>query len=55
LLGLLQPDVLVKGGDYAASEVVGAEVVRAQGGEVRVLGLVADVSTTAIVERLQRE
>jgi len=53
LLELLKPDVLVKGGDYGPDEVVGAELVRAYGGEVKVLSLVADVSTTAIVERIK--
>ena len=52
LLRLLQPDVLVKGGDYSPDEVVGADIVRAHGGEVKVLSLVADVSTTAIVDRI---
>lgn len=55
LLEALRPDVLVKGGDYGPEEVVGADLVRAQGGEVRVLGLVEDLSTTAIVERIQRD
>jgi D-beta-D-heptose 7-phosphate kinase/D-beta-D-heptose 1-phosphate adenosyltransferase len=55
LLELLRPDVLVKGGDYAPEQVVGAEIVRAYGGQVRVLGLVEDCSTTAIVQRLQQD
>ena len=49
------PDVLVKGGDYGVDEVVGAEIVRAAGGEVRVLSLVDDCSTTAIVDRIQQQ
>jgi D-beta-D-heptose 7-phosphate kinase/D-beta-D-heptose 1-phosphate adenosyltransferase len=53
LLRALQPDILVKGGDYRPEEVVGAELVEAYGGEVRVLGLVDDCSTTAIVARIQ--
>ncbi len=53
LLKLLRPDVLVKGGDYGVDEVVGADIVRAAGGEVRVLSLVEDCSTTAIVDRIQ--
>ena len=52
LLELLKPDVLVKGGDYATDGVVGGDIVKAYGGEVRVLSLVADVSTTAIVDRI---
>ncbi len=54
LLELLEPEVLAKGGDYREDEVVGAAQVRAYGGEVRVLSLVEDCSTTAIVDRIQR-
>lgn len=53
LLELLQPEVLVKGGDYDADGVVGAEIVQAYGGVVQVLSLVEDVSTTKIVERIK--
>lgn len=53
LLRLLKPDVLVKGGDYGVDEVVGADIVRSYGGEVRVLGLVENSSTTAIVEKIR--
>lgn len=53
LLEALRPDVLVKGGDYGPDQVVGADIVRGYGGDVRVLGLVADLSTTAIVERIE--
>jgi D-beta-D-heptose 7-phosphate kinase/D-beta-D-heptose 1-phosphate adenosyltransferase len=54
LLQALQPDVLVKGGDYGIDEVVGSEIVRGYGGRVHVLSLVEDCSTTAIVSRIQR-
>jgi len=55
LLTLLQPDVLVKGGDYGVEEVVGADIVYAYGGEVRVLGLVDNSSTTAIVDKIRNK
>lgn len=55
LLAALAPDMLVKGGDYALDEVVGADIVRAAGGEVRVLSRVDDCSTSAIIERLQSD
>ena len=56
LLQILEPDVLVKGGDYADKKsVVGWELVEAYGGTVRVLDFVDDVSTTAIVDRIRRE
>lgn len=54
LLRVLQPDVLVKGGDYGVEQVVGADIVYGYGGEVRVLGLVENSSTTAIVEKIQQ-
>lgn len=54
LLKKLQPDVLVKGGDYGMDGVVGAEIVQAYGGEVRVLGLTKGVSTTAIIDRMKQ-
>ena len=53
LLELLQPDVLVKGGDYGPDTVVGADVVKDYGGEVAVLSLVEDVSTSSIVEKIR--
>jgi D-beta-D-heptose 7-phosphate kinase / D-beta-D-heptose 1-phosphate adenosyltransferase len=56
LLQALRPDVLVKGGDYAGKEeVVGWEIVEGYGGEVTVLGVVENLSTTAIVEKIQED
>lgn len=53
LLRTLQPEVLVKGGDYTTETVVGAEIVQGYGGEVAVLSLVDGVSTTKIVDQLR--
>jgi D-beta-D-heptose 7-phosphate kinase/D-beta-D-heptose 1-phosphate adenosyltransferase len=56
LLQALQPDVLVKGGDYQSKkDVVGWEIVEAYGGEVRLMDVVDNVSTTAIVSKIQGE
>ena len=55
LLRELLPDVLVKGGDYGIEGVVGADIVRAHGGVVKVLGLVENSSTTAIVEKIRQK
>ena len=52
LLKKLKPHILVKGGDYTIDGVVGADIVLAYGGEVRVLGVVKDISTTAIIDRM---
>lgn len=48
---LLKPDVLVKGGDWAPENIVGADFVRARGGRVEVIPLVEGRSTTALVAR----
>ena len=53
LLETVQPDILVKGGDYSEDEVVGAEIVRSAGGSVRVLSLVEKSSTSHIVKRIK--
>ncbi len=51
LVRALLPDVLVKGGDYRAEEVVGGEEVVAAGGRVVIAPLVPGRSTTEILER----
>ncbi|MGH6985758.1 MAG: D-glycero-beta-D-manno-heptose 1-phosphate adenylyltransferase [Caulobacteraceae bacterium] len=51
LIEAVKPDLLVKGGDYSASQVVGGDLVRAWGGEVRIAPLVAGQSTTAAIRR----
>ncbi len=53
LIELLTPDVLVKGGDYDADTVVGADVVRARGGRVVIVPLLPNLSTSRLVERLR--
>lgn len=54
LLELLQPDILVKGGDYRINEVVGANIVKSYGGKVEVLNFVDDCSTTEIVNKIKQ-
>lgn len=53
LLELLRPDVLIKGGDYKISEVVGADIVQAYGGEVKVLSFLDNCSTSNIVKKIR--
>ena len=52
LIELVQPDVLVKGDDYALEQIVGHELVLARGGQVRTVPLVAGYSTSRIVARI---
>lgn len=49
----VQPDVLVKGGDYSIETIVGANEVLAAGGEVKVLQFVDGCSTSAIIKKIQ--
>lgn len=55
LLETIKPDVLVKGGDYREDQVVGADIVKANGGSVKVLGFVESCSTTAIVNKIREQ
>ena len=51
IIEALQPDLLVKGADYRAEEIVGASTVLARGGKVLTCPLVPDRSTTKIIEK----
>ncbi len=53
LIEALVPDVLVKGGDYAPSEVAGAAIVRAAGGRVATSAHLPGHSTTALLDRIR--
>jgi D-beta-D-heptose 7-phosphate kinase/D-beta-D-heptose 1-phosphate adenosyltransferase len=53
VIAALQPDVLVKGGDWAVDRIVGREIVEARGGVVRTIPLVPGVSTTSLIERIR--
>jgi D-beta-D-heptose 7-phosphate kinase/D-beta-D-heptose 1-phosphate adenosyltransferase len=52
-LEALRPDVLVKGATYGVEEVIGREVVRGYGGEVKTLGLTEGASTTKFIESIR--
>lgn len=54
LIEAIVPDVLVKGGDWTEDRIVGGDIVRKNGGEVRSLKLVDGFSTTALVEKIRR-
>lgn len=54
LISELLPDVLVKGSDYLAENIVGAEVVKNNGGVVKTIDFVPGYSTTRIVEKIKR-
>jgi D-beta-D-heptose 7-phosphate kinase/D-beta-D-heptose 1-phosphate adenosyltransferase len=55
LLRLIKPDVLVKGGDYQIDGVVGADIVRAYGGDVRIMKHHITTSSTSILHEVMNE
>jgi len=52
LIQCLQPQVLVKGEDWVEHEIVGADLVKKAGGEVKRIPLVPHASTSDIVQRI---
>jgi D-beta-D-heptose 7-phosphate kinase/D-beta-D-heptose 1-phosphate adenosyltransferase len=54
IINHLQPDVLVKGADWAADAIVGRDTVEARGGRVVRMPIEAGWSTSAIIERARR-
>lgn len=53
VIRLVQPDILVKGADWAADEIVGRDTVEARGGRVVRVPVEEGYSTTSIVERIR--
>jgi len=54
LIKTLEPNVLVKGGDYLENQIVGADFVKSYGGEVKIVSLVPGLSTTNIIFKIQK-
>ena len=55
LITTLQPDVLVKGGDWTVDRIVGRDVVERRGGTVKTIPLVSGKSTTALIQRIRSQ
>jgi rfaE bifunctional protein nucleotidyltransferase chain/domain len=53
LITMVTPDILVKGGDYQAQDIVGRDVVLGRGGRVLALPFLPGYSTTALLERIR--
>jgi D-glycero-beta-D-manno-heptose 1-phosphate adenylyltransferase len=54
LIAALQPDVLVKGADWAANAIVGRDIVEARGGQVVRVTIEPGYSTTKILEKIRK-
>ena len=55
LIKMIQPDILVKGADYKAEDIVGFDIVTARGGSVETIPLVSGYSTSAIESRIRND
>ncbi|MEK7198368.1 MAG: D-glycero-beta-D-manno-heptose 1-phosphate adenylyltransferase, partial [Bacteroidota bacterium] len=53
LITAIEPDVLVKGGDYTIEQIAGAKEVMALGGRVVINPIVEGFSTTGIIQRIK--
>jgi D-beta-D-heptose 7-phosphate kinase/D-beta-D-heptose 1-phosphate adenosyltransferase len=53
LICRVEPDVLVKGGDYDAAAVAGGDCVRKRGGRVVILDYVENCSTSRVIEAIR--
>jgi rfaE bifunctional protein nucleotidyltransferase chain/domain len=55
LIKELQPDILVKGGDWPIEKIIGRDIVEARGGKVINVGYIEGQSTTGIIERILKK
>ncbi len=53
IVRLIQPDILVKGADWPADQIVGRDTVEARGGRVVLVPVEQGYSTTSIIERIR--
>ena len=53
LIRMLAPDILIKGGDYAIDQIVGAEEEIKNGGEVKIVPLLKGYSTTSLIQKIR--
>lgn len=53
LIKILNPDVLVKGGDYKVENIVGADEVLSQGGKVEIIPLIKGESSSNMIEKIR--
>ncbi len=52
LIKEIQPDVLVKGSDYEIEKIVGYDIVKAKGGEIKTITLSEGFSTTNVINKI---
>jgi len=53
LIKAIQPDILVKGNDYKIEDIVGYDILKAKGGEIKTLDFIDGFSSTSIIEKIK--
>ena len=55
LIKLIMPDILVKGADYKEANIIGADIVKNNGGEIKTIEFVDGYSTTRLIDKIKNE
>ena len=55
LIKFVQPDVLIKGSDYKVGDIVGNDIVKANGGKIETLDLLEGYSTSIIEDKIKKQ
>ena len=54
LIREVMPDILVKGGDYVESQIVGADLVKSAGGRIAIINFTEGYSTTSFLDKIRK-
>ena len=54
LIKKIKPDILIKGGDYKANEIVGSDFVKKNNGDIKIIPFVKGCSTTNIIKKINK-
>lgn len=54
LIKKVRPDILIKGSDYNIEDIVGYDIVKEKGGEIKTIDFIPGYSTTSIIEKLKK-
>lgn len=55
LINDIEPDILVKGGDYQSREIAGSKTVLARGGRVEIMPYISGISTSALIKKMREK
>ncbi len=53
LIQIIQPDYLIKGGDWKEEDIVGADIVKNRGGKINIIPYINGYSTSEVIKKIQ--